>query len=119
MIILQLTQPLHFMTPVMMIMEIYINRQDQRIQLSSLRVVNVWSKITTSHSHSNISFAHVDTNVPILEIPKYFIGAPPYLTTAASPAPTQFTKLIVLLILLSLKMSARVLRHKCAEKYQV
>ena len=48
-----------------------------------------------------------------------FNGRFQFLTAAASPAPIQLTKLTQSLRLLSLMMTARALRHKFAENYQV
>ena len=101
-------------------MAMFINLQDQRIQLSSNPVMNVWSKIyfysdnIQSHKH-----VYVDTNVFICNLPQYSIGTPLFLNTAVSPTPMKFTKLTKSLIQLCSMMSARLSKHKFAEKYQV
>ena len=102
-------------------METFTNQQSLRIQPSTSPVANVWSKISLLiHLAKSFNFElYVDTGVPIFTRPRCFTGRPQFLTTAASPAPTQLTKLTQSLRQLSLMMSARALRHKSAENYQV
>lgn len=64
-------------------------------------------------------FVYVDIDVPIFNILIYFTGTLLYLITAAFPAQIQFTKLKQSLKQLSLMMTARASRQKCAENYQV
>ena len=61
----------------------------------------------------------IDTNAFICNLPQYFIGTPLFLNTAVSPTPMKFTKLTKSLIQLCSMMSARLSKHKFAEKYQV
>ena len=64
-------------------------------------------------------FIFIDTNALTYTRLKYFSGICQYLITAASLAPTQYTKLIQSLRQLSLMINARALRHKSAGKFQV
>ena len=62
---------------------------------------------------------HLDTNVPPSSlIPRWFTGRLQYLTTAASIALIQLTKLTQSLRQLSFRMTARASIHKCAENFQ-
>ena len=119
MTILQLTQVPRFMTIARTIMEIFTNLQSLRIQPSSNPVVNVLSKINHKRFITQLFQTYIDIGVLIFIRPRCFTGRLQFLTTAASPAPTQLTKLTQSLRLLSSMISARALRHKSAESYQV
>ena len=119
MTILQLTQVPPFMTIVRTIMETFTSQLNLRIQPNSHPVVNVLSKINLNKFITQLFQTNIDIGVLIFIRPRCFTGRLQFLTTAASPAPTQLTKLIQLLRLLSSMMTARALRHKFAESYLV
>ena len=118
---LQLTRVPPFMNIVRTIMETFTNRQSLRTQPSSHHVANVLSKINLQPTvvANTFIFKLIDTGVPISTRPRCFTGRLQFLTTAASPAPIQSTKLTQSLRLLSVTMNARALKHKSAENYQV
>ena len=76
-------------------------------------------RLTSINSLKILNSKLIDTDVHMLKRARYFTGRLQFLTTAASPAPIQSTKLTQSLRPLSLKMTARALRHKFAENYQV
>ena len=119
MTILQWTPvPPSMMTTARTITETFTNQQSLRIQPSKHPAVNVWSKITFINVYLQ-TFFYLDTNAPTFTKLRYFTGRLQYLTTAASPAPIQLSKLIQSLRKLSLMISARLLKHKSVENYQV
>ena len=110
-----------FMTTAKTIVGTFSNQQSLSIPPSLLHAVNVLSKINLilgSLTNFNLNI-YIDINAPTFTRPRYFSGRLQCLTTAASPAPIQPTKLIQSLRQLILMISARVLRHKFAENYQV
>ena len=76
-------------------------------------------RLTSINSLEILNSKFIDTDVHMLKRARSFTGRLQFLTIAASPAPTPPTKLTQSLRQLSMRMTARALRHKSAENYQV